>query len=296
MTAPAETTARPQTTARRVAPGTRTFLLVFAVLTLVATNQLFVLAAATSRWFAWTIQPPLTAAFLGAGYASGFLLVVLVLRTRLWVEARLTLVSVLVFASLSLVATLLHTDRFHFTAPGDVARFAAWFWLAVYVVVPVGLAVVIVRAHRSPGVDPPRRAPLPRWLQVPLVLHAVVLVPVAVALLVAPTSAPTLWPWPLTPLTAQMVAAWLLAFGVVAVGALVEDDLDRLAGPALAYAVFGLLQMLALAVYGDAFRWGSGPATAYLVVLATVPVVGGAGWITARRHPSSPRPTPQEVS
>jgi hypothetical protein len=119
MTAPAETTARPQTTARRVAPGTRTFLLVFAVLTLVATNQLFVLAAATSRWFAWTIQPPLTAAFLGAGYASGFLLVVLVLRTRLWVEARLTLVSVLVFASLSLVATLLHTDRFHFTAPGE---------------------------------------------------------------------------------------------------------------------------------------------------------------------------------
>ena len=69
---------------RRVAPGTRTFLLVFAVLTVVATNQLFVLAGATARWFAWTVQPALTAAFLGSGYASGFLLVLLVLRTRLW--------------------------------------------------------------------------------------------------------------------------------------------------------------------------------------------------------------------
>jgi hypothetical protein len=281
---------------RHVARGTRPVLLVFAVLTLVATNQLFVLASSTARWFAWTIQPPLTAAFLGAGYASGFLLVALVLRTRLWVESRLTLVSVLVFASLSLVATLLHTDRFHFDAPGAVARLAAWFWLAVYVVVPVVLAVVVVRAHRSPGVDPPRRAPLPRWLQVPLVLHAVVLLPVSVTLLVAPGHAAALWPWALTPLTAQMVAAWLLAFAVVAVGALLENDLDRLAGPALAYAVFGLLQLLALVVHGDTFRWGSAQGTTYVVVLATVPLVGGAGWLAARRRSSTPLVTPRKAS
>ena len=30
---------------------------------------LFVLATTTEQTFAWTIQPPLTAAFLGAGYA-----------------------------------------------------------------------------------------------------------------------------------------------------------------------------------------------------------------------------------
>ena len=279
---------------RRVAPGTRTILLVFAVLTVVATNQLFVFAGATARWFAWTIQPPLTAAFLGSGYASGFLLVVLVLRTRLWVEARLTLVSVLVFATISLVATLLHTDRLHFGDDGTVARFAAWFWLAVYVVVPVGLAVVVVRAHRSSGHDPERRAPLPRWLQAPLVLHAVVLLPVGVALLVAPGTAASLWPWTLTPLTAQMTAAWLLAFGVVAVGALAEDDSGRLAGPALAYAAFGVLQGLALLVYGEAFRWGTPQATTYLVVLATVPLVGLAGWLTGSRRSaaSCSAPTP----
>ncbi|GAA3551723.1 hypothetical protein GCM10022197_03340 [Microlunatus spumicola] len=291
MTTPVAVTA-----GRRVAPGTRTLLLVFAVLTVVATNQLFVLAMATDRWFAWTIQPPLTAAFLGSGYAAGFLLVVLVLRTRLWVEARLTLVSVLVFATLSLVATLLHTDRFHFTAAGEVARFAAWFWLAVYVVVPVGLAVVVVRAHRSPGTDPSRRARLPGWLRACLLVHGVVLLPVGVALLVVPATAARLWPWALTPLTAQMVAAWVLAFGVVAVGALIEDDLARLSGPALAYAVFGLLQVLALALYGGAFRWGTPQATAYLVVLATVPLVGAAGWATARHHARLPLRTAQEAS
>ncbi|SEP94456.1 hypothetical protein [Microlunatus flavus] len=270
---------------RLVAPGTRALLLTFAVLTLVATNQLFVLAADTDRWFAWTIQPPLTAAFVGAGYAAGFLLVVLVLRTRVWAEARLTLVSVLVFATASLVATLLHTDRFHFGAPEPVARFAAWFWLAVYVVVPVGLAVVVVRSHRAPGADPPRSVRLPVALKGALVLHAVVLLPVAVALLVSPGTAAVLWPWALTPLTAQMVGGWLLAFGVVAVGALLEDDLHRLSGPALAYAVFGLLQLLALALHGEAVRWGSPQAAAYLGVLVTVPVVGLAGWLAARRHP-----------
>lgn len=118
-------------------------------------------------------------------------------------------------------------------------------------------------------------------------LHATVLLPVAVALLVAPATAPALWPWALTPFTARTVAAWLPAFGVVAVGALVEGDPDRLAGPALAYAVFGLLQVLALLLHGDALRWGSPQATTCLVVLATVPLVGVAGWLTARRHRSS---------
>ena len=54
-------------------------------------------------------------------------------------------------------------------------------------------------------------------------------------------------------------AAWVLAFGVVA-----------------------------LTAYGDAFRWGSVQGTAYLAVLVTLPLAGFAGWATAHRRPRLP--------
>jgi hypothetical protein len=55
----------------------RALLVAFSVLTALAVGALFVLSTATDRYFAWTIEPPLTAALLGAGYAAGCVLVVL---------------------------------------------------------------------------------------------------------------------------------------------------------------------------------------------------------------------------
>ena len=60
--------------------STRVLLVAFICLTLVATNQLFVLARHTATLFSWTIQPPLSAAFLGASYAAGCVLSVLRFR------------------------------------------------------------------------------------------------------------------------------------------------------------------------------------------------------------------------
>jgi hypothetical protein len=268
---------------RSVTRGTRIWLAAFAVLTLVATNQLYVLSAHTDRWFSWTIQPPLSAAFLGAGYAAGCVLVVLSLRTTAWVNARVSVVTVLAFTALTLLATLMHLDRFHFFADGLVARFAAWFWLAVYVVVPVGLAVVVVQQHRIRAADPLRRRPLPAVLGVVLAVQGAIMLVTGVVLFVAPAAAANLWPWPLTPLTSRMVAAWLLAFGLAMGLAWWERDLGRLEIPAVGYTVFGLLQLLALLRFRDQVAWDGTPATVYLVVLLTVPVTGAVGWWLARR-------------
>ena len=60
-----------------ILPGTRRLLIVFSTLTLLAFVALFGGAAYTDRYFAWTIKPPATAAFLGAAYAAGCVLVVL---------------------------------------------------------------------------------------------------------------------------------------------------------------------------------------------------------------------------
>jgi hypothetical protein len=203
-------------------------------------------------------------------------------------------VTVLVFTALTLAATLLHRDRFHFEAAGVVARSAAWFWLGVYLVVPVALVLLAVRQQRMPGRDPEREEPLPRWLAAVLTVQGAIMLVVGVLLFAAPSTARTLWPWALTPLTARVVAAWLVAFGIAAVLALAERDLQRLEISAIAFLAFGLLQLIALARYGSTVRWGSATATAYLVVLLSVPPTGAAGWWIAvrgrrRRAAGAPR-------
>jgi hypothetical protein len=268
---------------RSITRGTRAWMVAFAVLTLVATNQLFVLSEHTDRWFSWTIQPPLSAAFLGAGYGAGFVLMLLSLRTTAWVNARVSVVTVLAFTVLTLLATLTHLDRFHFFADGLVARFAAWFWLAVYVVVPVGLAVVVVLQHRIRAPDPARRRPLPAALAVVLAVQGAVMLVTGVILFVQPAAAANLWPWTLTPLTSRMIAAWLLSFGLAMGLAWWERDLGRLEIPAIGYTVFGVLQLLALLRFRDQVAWDGTAATVYLVVLLTLPLTGALGWWLARR-------------
>ena len=100
MTAASTTVAAP---VRRTLPVMRGLLMVFAALTALAVGALFVLADNTSETFAWTIQPPITAAFLGAGYAAGFVLVALSLRDPVWAHNRVPVLTIFVFVVLTLV-------------------------------------------------------------------------------------------------------------------------------------------------------------------------------------------------
>src|SRR5919199_2380995 len=100
----------------------RVLLVVLGVLTLLAVAALFVRPETTDRYFAWTIRPPLTAAFLGAAYAAGCTLVVLSLRARMWAHARASIITILIFTLLTLWATLAHLDRFHLDVDESVAR------------------------------------------------------------------------------------------------------------------------------------------------------------------------------
>lgn len=284
--APLPTQAPPGT--RPVHSAMRTLLGAFAVLTALATVALFVLAENTSETFAWTIQPPLTAALIGAGYAAGFVLVVLSLRDPVWAHSRVPVLTIFVFVVLTLGATLLHVDRMHFDddfgALGFLAKAAAWFWLAVYVVVPVAMAVLLVRQERVGGEDPPPRAPVPLALRLPLALEAAVLVVVGAVVYVRPGSAEWLWPWPMPPFTARVVAAWLLAFGLAACLAAVAGDLRRLCTSTIAYTVFGVLALVALARYRSTPDWGEPAAWLFLATAVAVAATGAAGWWLAPRE------------
>lgn len=244
---------------RAVLPAVRVLLAVFSGLTLLAVVVLYGRPGATNEVFAWTIAPPLTAAFLGAGYAAGCVLVVLSRRDPVWAHTRIPFLTVLVFTPLTLAVTLMHLDRFHTDAPDVLPRVAAWLWLAVYVVVPLAVAAALVPQERAPGADPLPRAPVPAPLRAVLAVQSAVMLVVGAALFVDPGTASGLWAWPLTPLTARVVAAWLLAFGLATGLAAAAGDLARLRTATVSYTVFGLLELVALLRFRGTVDW-SAPA------------------------------------
>jgi uncharacterized integral membrane protein len=268
---------------RPMTAGMRWMLLIASGLVFIVGIQLFILTEYTDRYFAWTIQPPLTAAFLGAGYWASFAMEYLASRKRLWAHARIAVPAVLIFTTLTLIATLLHLDRFHLNHPSPMTRTAAWVWLAVYAIVPPAMTVLLVLQMRVPGDDPPRQAPLPRWIHAILIVHALLMLLLGVALFVAPQATASLWLWTLTPLTARAVGAWLLALGVAAAHSSWENDWQRVQIATMSYTIFGAFQLLGLARYPQTVDWSRPQSWIYVLFLLSVLFVGVYGWRLAAR-------------
>jgi hypothetical protein len=270
-------------------PGIRWFCAVSAVLALIAGVELFVGAESTDRFFSWTIDPPLTAAFLGAAYWAACVLLGWGARQREWRRARAALPAVFTIAVLLLVATLIHADRFHHDLFGR-------FWVAVYIVVVPLLTYLIWAQPKDPRASPGAR-PLPGWLRGALVLQGAVLATFGVLLFVAPVGLQSIWLWPLSPLTGRAIGAFLCGFAVAAAFAVRENDLQRLYGSALAWATLGALELLALALHSGDLT-SSGLATAlYVVFFAGASALGVFGVLAAGpgagarpRASSDPRP------
>ncbi|MGH2751292.1 MAG: hypothetical protein ACRDK3_10560 [Actinomycetota bacterium] len=256
--------------------GMRMLLWIAGALVLFAGVQLFVFPENTDEYFAWTIDVPLTAAFLGAGYWASVVFEWLAAREKLWANARVAVPSVFVFTTLTLVATLLHLDLFHLDPSfGPATRFVTWAWIAIYSTVPVAMTLLFVKQQRASGRDPARTAPLPRGVVAVLAVHALGLPIFGAYLFINPESAASLWPWPLTALTARAVGAWVFSLGIAAAHALWEGDVRRVRLAARAYVAVGVLQFLALARYPDTVAWDEPQAIVYAVTLASM-IVSGA--------------------
>ena len=262
----------------------RVLLAVAAVLVLLAGIQLFGFSLRTKDYFAWTVANPLTAAFLGANFWGACVIEALGARERRWVNARVAVWPVLVYTALMLVVTLVYLEQFHLgPAFASRTRVVAWGWLAIYVVVPVLMAVLLVPQLRVRGTDPPRRARPAVWLLVLVGVHAALFLGLAVVLLAAPGSGARWWPWALTPLTARATGAWLAGLGVAAVVALVDRDYRRVRPAAWGYLTIAVLQAAALARFSGRFQWSSASGIVYVVVLATVAIAGVAGVVGSSR-------------
>ena len=262
--------------ARQLTGAMRTVLVAFLVLAGLAFILLYLRSGHTDREFAWTIRPEITAAFLGAGYGAGCVLVAASLRRRPWTELRVGIGIVLVFTAMILIATLLHLDRFHFgAANGGLARFAAWVFLAVYIFTPTVGTWLYVREQRLAGPQPADGPPLPGWLKVAIAVQGGLMVCFGAALFVVPSAAAPAWPWALTPLTAQVVGSWLVPIGLGNLAVMREGNLRRARVPGITFVAYGLLQLGAIARYSDQVQWHEASAWVWLAVLVMAIVTGG---------------------
>jgi hypothetical protein len=262
-------------TTRPLTSELRALLAGFAGLALIAGFLLFPLAEETDRFFSWDIAPPLTAAFLGAAYWAAFVLIGWSARRDTWEEVLPALLPVTVIAAGLLAATLIHLDKF------DLDSLFGWFWLVVYCTVPLALAFLVRRQLAvPPGQAAVTATPVPGVLLVTLAVQALVMAAIGVVLWVSPASADTIWPWPLTPLTARAVGTFLIGFAAAAGFAAFDNRVERLRGAAYAYATLGALELLAALVFSEDFD--DGESAIYVTFTVSVLLVGLAGSAVVR--------------
>jgi len=252
-----------------------------ALLALIAGLLLFVGATRTEDYFSWTIDPPQTAAFLGAAYWAAAVLFSWASTQRSWQRLRIAVYPELAVAVVLLIGTYMHLDKFHDDLFG-------YFWVSVYAIAaPVLIYLIALTRTDAPDSDHEARLPMPIALRLALAGQALVFALYSVGLFVSPSGfGGDAWPWALTPLTARAIAAFLLGFALAAVIAIRADSLQRFRGAALTYAVLGALQLLAVALHSSDFKDGAA-LPLFAVFFAGVLAVGVAGSVAGREAQAS---------
>jgi hypothetical protein len=270
---------------RPVSRGMRLLLYVLTALTFVAGTQLFVLSEHTDVFFSWAAAPPVGAAFVGAGFWSASAVVLWSARREHWAEARLIVPTIAVVATMLLVATLQHLDRFQ--------GLFGLAWIEIYSIFPPLLGGLVIMQLAVPGRDRHSGTRLPAWLRSTLAVQALAGVGAGAALYASHDLAPTLWPWELSELMSKAVGTWLVGTGLTAGVVALVDDRDAMPGNALAQIVFGGGVLFALARFaGDV---DSSHAGAYALILyASTTLVAGAAtasiaWREGRYAPTGVR-------
>jgi hypothetical protein len=227
-----------QATRGQVLPLTRAGIWVLLVLAAANGVFLYFLPAQAETDYAWSIVPPVNAAFIGAGFLAGTLATGLVLAfATKWRSFSTLPIALWVLASSLLAATLIHNDRFKWDYP------PTWVWTFVYAAVPLAIPYLVARqratADEAPPVDP-RLRPL---RVISAVVGTVILVGAA-ALFIAPVELGEHWIWPLTPLLGRAVAAWYALFGTILISSAI--GLRRPAEAIVGYATIACWCILLL--------------------------------------------------
>jgi len=166
----------------------------------------------TKQLFAWPIAPPMTAMFMGASYANGVIFFASVLLGKKWHRVWAPHIGVFVFATLLLIATILHWDRFTHGHP------VFYIWVFIYVVAPILTPVALFMNLREDRHQPDERdAVVPFALRVIWLIPGILFLIAALYAFVKPAWLIPLWPWKATPLTMRVMVSFYSMLGVAVI-------------------------------------------------------------------------------
>jgi hypothetical protein len=256
---------------RPMTPGVRAGLVAIASVIFWLGLSLFVFPTHTDDLFAWTISPPLTAAFLGASYWASTTLAVACASERDWARGRAFAAPYFIAGVVLLWVTIVHWDRFH------MDEVTGWLWLILYAIFPPSVLLLLGRQLRTPGTEPPRGPLISTPLVMLIALQGTVMVVLGLALVIAPEDAASLWPWEVTPLTGRAIGTFVLSQGTLSLMVCLERDWSRVRPPMLQMLVLGTLQLLAVARFSDTLDWDTAGAWLYLGFVVSLLAVGAYG-------------------
>jgi hypothetical protein len=193
----------------RILGPTRAGLGVLFALAIANGFFLYLVPSRAETDYAWAIVPPVSAAFMGAGYLAGAIATGLgVFVARRFGSVRALVPAFCVLGVLLLAATLIHADRFRWDYP------PTWIWTAVYAAIPgVATYLALTQRRRAP-VGAVSTDPGVASMRTPLVALGLALTAAAVALYIAPDALLERWPWEITPLLARVFGSWYALAGI----------------------------------------------------------------------------------
>lgn len=179
---------------------------------LVAFVALYFWPASTKDYFAWEIHPDITPMIMGAGYIAGAYFFARVVLEQRFHRIHVGFLPVTSFTVFMAIASFSHLDRF------ITENVAFWIWMGLYVTTPILVPLAwIVNRRTDPGTPEPREKRLPSGVRGALLGAGALQTGVALFLLVSPSTMIDIWPWMLTPLTAQTLGGWFALPGITAI-------------------------------------------------------------------------------
>jgi hypothetical protein len=241
---------------------------------------LYLFPSRTDRLWAWTIPSHMTAMLMGGGYLAGALFFARAARSRRWHRLGPGFLATTLFTTMLLAATVLHWDEF------DHGHVSFWAWLALYVVTPPLLPLLWVRNRRhDPGTAEPGDRLVPAALARVVAGVGAAQIAFALVLFARPSLFLSRWPWPVSPLSARVVAAFAVFPAVVYLSFARERRWSALRWAfETAIAGVALIGVAAVQARGE-FRHG-GRTMAWRVGLPLALVALGAVWWAMRPGPA----------
>ncbi|MBK9713182.1 MAG: hypothetical protein IPO81_17990 [Kouleothrix sp.] len=219
------------------------------------------------------VVPPLHARFLGAMYLSGATFMALAILAQRWHAIRVVVPMIAIWTGMLGLVSLFHLEVFDWATP------QVWVWFVAYIGFPL-IAAWIAWQQRAVQ-DHAADAPIAPALRAYFATQGVIVTLLAVALFVAPAALASRWPWPITPLLAQVYSAPFLSYGLGSLMAARRHDWSEVRIAVYATLVFTLGVLVASLIHAALFdarapvTWlwfgGFALASAALVAFALAP-------------------------